>query len=103
MTLKSRQLNAIRDELRARLSLAYVSTADELDIVIALIQGASAMYMTARDEYRKAMDSERAAVYAAEMDYQRARGAALKERRDELLMAMDEEARALRFGAQRAA
>jgi len=99
MTLKSRQLDAIRDELRARLSLAYVSTADELDLVLALIQGAAGLYDTARTNYR----ATGAAVYATEMDYQRTRGAALIERRNELLMAMDEEARALRFGAQRAA
>ncbi len=99
MTLKQRQLDAIRDELRARLSLAYVSTADELDLVLALIQGASKMYDTARTNYC----AIGAAVYAAEMDYQRRRGAALIERRNELLMAMDEEALALRFGAQRAA
>lgn len=92
MTLKSRQLEAIRSELRARLSLAHISTADELDIVIALIQGASAMYMTARDTGN-----------TDEMHYQRTRGALLIERRNELLMAMDEQALALRFEAQRAA
>lgn len=92
MTLKSRQLDAIRDELRARLSLAHISTADELDLVLALIDGARAMYLTARDTGN-----------ADEMHYQRTRGAALIERRNELLMAMDEEALALRFGAQRAA
>lgn len=92
MTLKSRQLNAIRDELRARLSLAHISTADELDLVLALIDGARAMYLTARDTGN-----------VSEMDYQRTRGAALIGRRNELLMAMDEEALALRFGAQRAA
>ena len=50
------------------------------------------MYLTARDTGN-----------VSEMDYQRTRGAALIERRNELLMAMDEEALALRFGAQRAA
>ena len=50
------------------------------------------MYLTARDTGN-----------ADEMHYQRTRGAALIERRNELLMAMDEEALALRFGAQRAA
>ncbi len=92
MTLKQRQLDAIRDELRARLSLAHVSTADELDLVLALLDGAQAMYQTAR-----------ASGNATEAHYQRRRGAALIERRNELLMAMDEEALALRFGAQRAA
>lgn len=91
-TLKQRQLNAIRDELRARLSLAHISAADELDLVLALIDGARAMYLTARDTCN-----------TEEMHYQRRRGAALIERRNELLMAMDEEALALRFGAQRAA
>lgn len=92
MTLKSRQLDAIRDELRARLSLAHISAADELDLVLALIDGCRAMYLTARDNGN-----------AEEMHYQRTRGALLIERRNELLMAMDEEALALRFGAQRAA
>ena len=50
------------------------------------------MYLTARDTCN-----------TEEMHYQRRRGAALIERRNELLMAMDEEALALRFGAQRAA
>ena len=66
MTLKQRQLDAIRDELRARLRLAYVSTADELDLVLALLQGASKMYDTARTNYC----AIGAAVYAAEMDYE---------------------------------
>ena len=92
MTLKSRQLDAIRDELRARLSLAHISTADELDLVLALIDGCRVMYLTARDTCN-----------TEEMHYQRTRGAALIERRNELLMAMDEQALALRFEAQRAA
>ena len=92
MSLKTRQIADITSELHSRYALAHVSTASALDIARAELDGAVAMYATARE-----------CGWKDEMAAQKARGMALLATIERLEAAEIEEANALAQGAQRAA
>ena len=92
MSLKTRALTDIADELHSRYSLAHVSTATALDIARAELEGCAEMYKLAR-----------ANGWTEEAEAQYQRGCALNALCKRLAAAEIEEANALAQGAQRAA
>ena len=90
--LKAATLATIASDLRARLHLAHISDASRRDVALALLDGAVALYATA-----KAMGD------TTEMAYQKARGVALLCELDAIDAAANELAADMERGLARAA
>ena len=90
--VKAATLATIASDLRARLHLAHISDASRRDVVQAMLDGAVALYATA-----KAMGD------TTEMAYQKARGVALLAELDAIDAAANELAADMERGLARAA
>ena len=90
--IKAATLATIASDLRARLHLAHISDASRRDVVQAMLDGAVALYATA-----KAMGD------TTEMAYQKARGVALLLELDAIDAAANELAADMERGMARAA